>query len=121
MYITTIKLESEQELIDLRHLAAKVLGIDVTHTDNSMVARAGLQLLSAYLSALEKNVEPGKMETFKICFASKKGWFKNYNWKQSKEQAAREKSGKQIFDEMMRILHEAADITIQKQEEVQSV
>lgn len=108
MYLTTVKLETEQELSDLAQAAARVFNVDIRKMDNSMLFRAGLRLLSAYVSAVEKNVEPGKVATFKICFASRYGWFKNYDWKQSQKEAIREKMAKMIFDDMMHVMEEEA-------------
>ena len=108
MYLTTVKLESEQELNSLAKSAANLFDVDIRKIDNSMLFRAGLRLLAAYISAVEKNAEPSKLETFKICFASRYGWFKNYNWKQSKEQATREKTARIILDDMLQIMKQKA-------------
>lgn len=91
----------------LQHIAAQLMEKDVTEVDKSDVARACFSLGFAYLSSVLKKIDPPFRKTFLICFASKKGWLKNYNWKQSQSEATEEQQ-RAVMNEMQRLLRESA-------------
>jgi hypothetical protein len=109
MQSKTVKLADGDQLSRIAHTAARLSDEDVREIDDSMVIRAGLNLLEKYLSSVEEQIEEPKLRrAFMICFMSRKGLFENYNWKQSKEEATKLQKAA-IVEEMQRLFFQDVD------------
>ena len=109
MYMKTVRLESRKELSELANTVARLLQVEDARTvDDAVVIRTCLKIGIAYLSSIEKNIEPSKWKSFLVCFASKKGLLQNYNWKQSKEEAIKQQTAQAILEQMRRMFKEDA-------------
>ena len=104
MYSLTAKIDNEEELLDLEDRTAKMLDVPSRRVNHSAMVRASLRVMNAYTSAVQKHIKPSRWKTFLVCFVSDKGWFKNYNWEQSREEALKEQQAKLILDEIQKVL-----------------
>ena len=105
----TVKVESEQEAIDLQHTVASFLNLDVTKVDRSNAfvysARMGKLTMESVMAAIDIKVPLRKVAWTYMGF-NKKAWFGNISLKKSREIVTEEEK-KKVINEMLRRLEES--------------
>ncbi len=121
MFSFTVKVENEQDLIDLEHTVAKLFNLDVTKMDRSTAVRYCLTIGRAYLSSVEEEVEPSSFKKFWVYVRpTEKAWFKNLSWGGAKEDASKEQKARVIEKMMRRLRNNDPKITIQEEQGVEA-
>ena len=112
----TVKVESEQEAIDLQHTVASFLNLDVTKVDRSNAfvysSRLGKITMESVMAAIDIKVPLGKVAWTYMGF-NKKAWFGNISLKKSKEIVTEEEK-KKVINEMLRRLGESFQLEEEK-------
>ncbi len=112
--VKTVKIESQELLTSLRRRYATLAGLDEIKVNDSVLFRAGLTLLDAYLEAMTRQRKAPGFWSVSLHYLSK-GWFdkKGFPWKQSKADLilSRELSA-DLMQEMMKILGEDVTATV---------
>jgi len=112
----TVKVESEQEAIDLQHTVASFLNLDVTKVDRSNAfvysARMGKLTMESVMTAIDIKVPLRKVAWTYMGF-NKKAWFGNISLKKSREIVTEEEK-KKVINEMLRRLGESFQLEEEK-------
>jgi len=112
----TVKVESEQEAIDLQHTVASFLNLDVTKVDRSNAfvysARMGKLTMESVMAAIDIKVPLRKVAWTYMGF-NKKAWFGNISLKKSREIVTEEEK-KKVINEMLRRLGESFQLEEEK-------
>ena len=108
----TVKVESEQEAIDLQHTVASFLNLDVTKVDRSNAfvysSRLGKVWMESVMAAMlpRKGIVYDLKVAWMIVKPGRKQWFDNLSSEEAKATVT-EQEKRKVIDEMMRRLKES--------------